>query len=88
MSKNRNIRNAKAIRTSLLSPVPFRKSAMKVGQVYRFRNGWLFCKRLDGTLSTDCACGMGDLISDQFDHSHWYVIKRTIKPVLGVHRFI
>ncbi|WVX92091.1 hypothetical protein [Aeromonas phage phiA014S] len=88
MSKNRNVRNAKAIRKALMAPVPFNEATLKVGQVYRFRNGWLFCKRMDGTLSTDCGCGIDELLVNDYDHDHWYCIRRKIKPVLGVHRFI
>lgn len=87
MSKNRNVRNAKAIRKNIKG-VPFKRSGMKAGQVYR-HSGWLFCKRADGSLGTDVGLGFEklkrDIMFGDEDHSHWFNNNgRFLKPVYGV----
>lgn len=81
MSKNRNVRNARAIRTQI-KPVVFIRENLKVGIVYQYRNDWLFTLDATGCLRTDVGDGLAGLAACYASHNHWFKSTRIIHPRL------
>lgn len=85
MSKNRNVRNAKAIRTKL-KPVVFLKENLKFGVVYEHHmscGNWLFTLDAAGDLMTDFGWGISHLGACTSSHNHWYRPHRVVTPRLN-----
>ena len=81
MSKNRNVRNAKRIRATIVRDVPFQQSHLKVGEVVQYSR-WLFALTNSGVLVTDLGCGIERLrhYYKSFGpvcHDHWFVPHRV-----------